>query len=88
MTDHFKNSSMIEILHTLHEGGRIDQFSSGKVYLTNIFGELINFPAGSFELLIQQQFIQRVHLHLPGGKCYKISTSGLDRIDNQHTTPG
>jgi len=56
MTDHSNNSSMIEILQTLHEGGTINQFSSGKVYLTNIFGELINFPAGSFELLYNRNW--------------------------------
>jgi hypothetical protein len=69
-----------EILEVLHNGGRIDQFSTGNIFLTNIFGELMPFTSSCFDFLREEQLIQNMHLHLPGGSCYKLSPVGLDRI--------
>jgi hypothetical protein len=69
-----------EILLVLYDGGRIDQFANGNVFLTNIFGELLAFDTSLFDLLLDGQLILIVHLHLPGGSCYKISPSGIDLI--------
>lgn len=72
-----------QVLKVLHEGGRIDRFSAGNVFLTNIFGELLVFSQACFELLLREELIHPVHLHLPGGECYKISPAGLDQISQQ-----
>ena len=69
-----------EILEVLHNGGRIDQFPTGNIFLTNIFGELMAFTYPCFDFLLEEQLIQQVHLHLPGGSCYKLSAAGLDHI--------
>jgi hypothetical protein len=41
------------------------------------------FTSDSFNLLLEEQLVQPVHLLVPSGSCYKISSFGLDRI-NQH----
>jgi hypothetical protein len=71
------------ILQTLYQGGRIDRFRNGNVFLTNIFGELQEFSEDIFESLLAGHFIQGVHLHIPGGECFKISAAGIRSLDDE-----
>jgi len=70
-------TSIHQILRVLHEGGRIDRFTNGNVFLTNIFGELLSFEPASFEELLASNFLIRIHLHFPCAECFKISGEGL-----------
>jgi hypothetical protein len=72
--------SINEILQILYDGGRIDQFMNGNVFLSDRFGALVPFNSANFNLLLEDGLVQQVHLHVPGGNCYKISPFGLDRI--------
>lgn len=72
-----------EILQILYDGGRIDQFLNGNAFLSDRFGAPVSFDSENFNLLLEEQLVQPVHLLVPSGSCYKISPFGLDRI-NQH----
>ena len=74
------NTTITQILQILHDGGRIDRFSTGNVFLTNIFGELLPFSAQSFHELTEENLIHAVHLHSPCGDCFKISPAGVTYI--------
>jgi hypothetical protein len=76
-------ASINEILQILYDGGRIDQFLNGNAFLSDRFGAPVSFNSEKFNLLLEEQLVQPVHLLVPSGSCYKISPFGLDRI-NQH----
>jgi len=76
-------ASINEILQILYDGGRIDQFLNGNAFLSDRFGVPLLFNSDNFNLLVEEQLVQAVHLLVPSGSCYKISPFGLDRI-NQH----
>jgi hypothetical protein len=69
-------ASINEILQILYDGGRIDQFLNGNAFLSDRFGAPVSFNSEKFNLLLEEQLVQPVHLLVP-------SPFGLDRI-NQH----